>query len=127
METIKFRQVIFNDKGEFSHFHYWGFIDRMFSSPQTGGCPTISIEDAMKNSDLFIDMLDKDGNELYENDRVLLYGCSPNIGIIKYIEGEFCVWIDEDLTPFDINFFYPSSGCTLKKIGPIYCNLGEKE
>ena len=71
-ELKKFRQAIFIN-GEFSHWHYWGFIEESvtrfrnltFVAPETN---LSSIEEAYKNSYRCVGVKDMDGQELYGGD-----------------------------------------------------------
>ena len=70
MTPLKYRQVIFV-KGEFIHWHYWGFIEEQvtrfrhltFVAPEMNQS---SIEEAYKNSYQYVDVKDKNGVEIYE-------------------------------------------------------------
>jgi uncharacterized phage protein (TIGR01671 family) len=68
MNVIKFRQPTFN-RGEFSGFHYWGFInDQNFTSPIP------PIDKAQKDSQMFTNLHDKNGVEIFEGDVVAVMG-----------------------------------------------------
>ncbi len=66
MREIKFR-VYLNGK-----VHYWGFIDDgdgvVFSGPPVGG--GLTIEELQQASEQFIGILDENGVEIYDGDRV---------------------------------------------------------
>ena len=71
-ELKKFRQAIFIN-GEFSHWHYWGFIEEQvtrfrnltFVAPEMN---LSSIKEAYKNSYQCVGVKDMDSEELYQGD-----------------------------------------------------------
>jgi hypothetical protein len=66
---IKFR--VWNPK--FKEFNYWGFMDGHFKGPPTGS--HLTIEDCSK-SDRFTGLLDKNGKEIYQGDKITWSGAS---------------------------------------------------
>ena len=69
MREIKFRQAIYVN-GKFKEFHYWGFLTSgHFAGPETNSA---TIEGAQKNSEMFTGLLDKNGKEVFEGDRLKL-------------------------------------------------------
>jgi uncharacterized phage protein (TIGR01671 family) len=64
---------------------------------------------------------DKNGKEIYEGDKVELFGFSNNPYIVEFIEGAFCFTnILLDGYPIDINMVYGSTGPNVFVIGNIH-------
>lgn len=60
---------------------------------------------------------DKDKRQIFEYDIVWAEQYNPQVYIIKFIEGGFCLYNNERDIPIDINHFFPSVGCMIEKIG----------
>ena len=96
-ELKKFRQAIFVN-GEFSHWHYWGFIEEQvtrfehltFVAPEMN---LSSIEEAYKNSYQHAGLKNKDGVDIYRGDWVKweIQRGTFLISEVIFIRGMFCV------------------------------------
>lgn len=76
-----------------------------------------------ENTMIYIGLKDKKSKFVFENDIVVAENhINPNIFQIRFIEGGFCACHDLLIFPFDINHFYPSTGCMIEVIGNIYAN-----
>ncbi len=64
MNELLFRQAVFL-RGEFHRWHYWGFIDDAFIGPETN---LSSPSEALKNSQMFTTLFDKNKVREYEGD-----------------------------------------------------------
>lgn len=69
MNNLKFRQPKFNRKGEFTEFHYWGFVDGTFIQPETNFA---SIKEAKEVSQRFTGFKDVSNKEIFEGDFLTL-------------------------------------------------------
>lgn len=68
METLRFRQVIFNEDGSFQRFHYWGY-----RSPGVFHGPITCLHNAViGGSDRWTGLKDVRGNGVYETDFVFV-------------------------------------------------------
>ena len=66
---------------------------------------------------------DSKNKEVYEGDIIFSDGWKPSYGIVKFIEGGFCIMFDSsDDYPVDINIMYPSGGCQFEVVGNYYEN-----
>ena len=92
-ELKKFRQAVFVN-GEFSHWHYWGFIGEhgnlTFVAPETN---LSSIEEAYKNSYQCTGLKNKDEVDIYRGDWVKweIQRGTFLISEVIFIRGMFCV------------------------------------
>ena len=83
MNNIKFRQAIFLGD-EFHHWHYWGFIDGAFIGPETN---LSSTSEALKNSQMFTTLLDKNKARIYEGDKVKDWHNDYKAVVVEWDEG----------------------------------------
>jgi len=98
MGEIKFRQAIYL-KGVFHRWHYWGFIEQYGNLTFVGAETNLSsVQEALKNSQRFIGIKDRDEIELYEGDIVeaevevslVTVGSPVVIGSIEYSTETAC-------------------------------------
>ena len=90
---IKFRQAVFKN-GKFHHWHYWGFCGyhNEFVYPITANLSKSGYD--VKESEQYTGITDKNGNDLYEGDKIKEH---PNghVGVIKKDMGNFYVEWDD--------------------------------
>jgi hypothetical protein len=115
VRPIKFRQKIHNG------WHYWGFIEieghLIFDGIITGGFFTI--QEALKNSQQFTGLLDKNGKEIWEED--IVKTINNEIGKVVFSIGAF--WA-EYVWPHNWDPMAPAEllNANMEVIGNIYEN-----
>jgi uncharacterized phage protein (TIGR01671 family) len=126
MNKIRFRYYS-KEYNEICEVLYIDFVNNEFCILPTaeleGGSQVVV--GGLDRLEQYIGLGDKDGVELYEGDIVEADNFNPKHYIIEFIEGAFCVTHPRIQNyPIDINMFYPSNGCCIKKVGNIHQNVG---
>lgn len=110
MREIKFRQALFDRNGEFTGWHYWGFIcDGQFVGVELG---TSNHKQALGHSYQYTGLKDKNEVEIYEGD-ILRFENLPKLEIVEATDGGWNPFIDSMQT--DSSWHY-------EVIGNIYEN-----
>ena len=132
MGELKYRQAIFV-KGEFSYWHYWGFIEEhgnlTFVAPEMN---LSTIEEAYKNSYQCVGVKDKDDKELYKGDRVAKFNLEDPYFQSTVISqnGAFGYVALGDFIPFAQNYYFEwvdGKSQKIKIVGNIIENPEQEE
>jgi hypothetical protein len=88
MRAIKFRQPIFDSKGKWLRFHYWGYL-----KDAEDDAKPVFIGPIEGESQQFTGLLDRHRNEIYEGDIIRYNGAGdlfdPEEYTVKYKRGAF--------------------------------------
>jgi len=117
MREIKFRQAIFSD-GKFLKWHYWGFIDNSFVGVVS------PLEEAIKHSQQFTGLHDKNGEEIWEGDiidGIFVEGDEFGKSEVIFQDGAFSLKLKYGQREY-IPCLYEANDNHIKVIGNIYEN-----